>query len=339
MKKMIISALLLCLVASPLMGCTGKKEPADTTEASATAAETLAETPAENFKYVLSPDGESIGITEYTGTADTVVIPSMIDGKPVKFITTSTNDDGSTHGAFEGSRVKKVVLPDGFISLGYRAFKDCTELTDINFPSTLNRPISGSCFLNCTKLEKIDLSQTAIPSLENDVFRGCASLREIKFPPELTEIGDRCFYYCSALEELQLPEKLQKIGEEAPAGCSALKTVTIPPQMNLNSFHLGTFYDNPALEKIIFSEGREELVGYAMFHTVSPVEIIIPKSVKKFSTQTFAVCGKETFVFNGDCPEIVDAEFTSKVTIRYNPSTKGWDNCVWKGQYTLEPIQ
>ena len=46
------------------MGCTGKKEPADTTEASATAAETLAETPAENFKYVLSPDGESIGITE-----------------------------------------------------------------------------------------------------------------------------------------------------------------------------------------------------------------------------------------------------------------------------------
>lgn len=339
MKKIIISALLLLLVVLPMAGCSEKNKPADTTEESSAVAETLVETPAENFKYVVSPDEKSIGITEYTGTAETVVIPSMIDGKPVTFFSDRTDDNGLTRGAFEGSNVKTVILPDGFISLGYRAFMDCSELTDITIPSTLNRPISGSCFENCTKLEKIDLSSTAIPSLENSAFRGCTSLREIKFPPELTEIGDRCFYKCSALEELQLPEKLQKIGEEASAGCSALKTVTIPTQMNLNSFSRCTFYDNPALEKIIFSEGREEIVGYAKFDTKSSVEIIIPKSVKKFDTSVFFVHGKETFVFNGDCPEIVGSEFASKVAIRYNPATKGWDNCVWKGQYILEPIQ
>ena len=67
---------------------------------------------------------------------------------------------------------------------------------------------------------------------------------------------------------------------------------------------------------------------------------MIPKSVKKFSSETFFIYGPATFVFLGDCPEIVDTiDFLVEPTIYYNADANGWDDCVWKGKYPVEPIQ
>ena len=39
--------------------------------------------PASDFQYVFSENGESVYISKYIGTSETVVIPSEIEGRPV----------------------------------------------------------------------------------------------------------------------------------------------------------------------------------------------------------------------------------------------------------------
>ena len=60
-------------------------------------------------------------------------------------------------GAFEGSDVIEVTLPEGLIKIGKRAFADCESLEKINFPSTL-RIISDEAFSGCTSLD-VDLPE------------------------------------------------------------------------------------------------------------------------------------------------------------------------------------
>lgn len=55
-------------------------------------------------------------------------------------------------GAFEGSCVMKVTLPEGLVQIRDRAFANCRELMQINFPSTLVA-IGSSAFAGCSRLD------------------------------------------------------------------------------------------------------------------------------------------------------------------------------------------
>lgn len=54
-------------------------------------------------------------------------------------------------GAFEGTSVKKIVFPNGLLSIGDNAFKDTVSLTDVYIPDTTEY-ISDSAFLNADGL-------------------------------------------------------------------------------------------------------------------------------------------------------------------------------------------
>ena len=78
------------------------------------------------------------------------------------------------------------------------AFKDCSDLTKVTFPSKIEN-IKRYAFENCTSLKSIDLPDT-IKYVGPGTFDGCIALSEINFahttPPqfysELTA-GTKCF--------------------------------------------------------------------------------------------------------------------------------------------------
>jgi len=323
MKKVVILFLFAFLISLSLIGCDslGAKE-----------------APASDFEYELSSNGENIVITKYIGSQDNVVIPKEIDGLPVKSLK-NAYPDGVAVGVFEGSNIKSVTIPDTVTLIGSSAFNGCKELTEVKLPKNLKH-ISVGAFSDCTSLKSIDLSKTQLIRIEWFAFKGCTSLTDIKFSSTLTDIWDGAFYGCSAFTDLKLPESLKTIGKSAFSECTSLKTVTIPKNVSLSP-SLPAFSELPSLEKMIFEEGRAEINGYAFFANTSNVDIIIPKSVEKFSCNTFIVNDSARFIFHGNCPELIEsATFgNSKPTILYDKSASGWDDCEWNGKYTLEPIK
>lgn len=79
-----------------------------------------------NFIYKHGNSG--IIITEYVGTEQHVAVPVMIDGIPVTEI-------GAW--AFAQTEVVSVTIPEGVTSIGYSAFFECSQLTEISLPDSL----------------------------------------------------------------------------------------------------------------------------------------------------------------------------------------------------------
>ena len=313
----------------------------------------LAENPASDFQYEISPDGKSVYINKYIGTSEDVVIPSKIDDLPVTTLRGIPYGEepyiGLLEGAFENCPIKTVVIPATVEIISNDAFKNCSELTSVTISenSQLGGYLWWGAFQDCKKLEKIDLSFTKITKIDSFAFAGCTALTEIRLPDSLLEIGSCAFSECSALLEIELPKNLMKIEGEAFGYCSSLKKITVPAQLDLRAVDSAIFHNTPSLEKIIFEEGREELSGYSFFGIPAEanVEIEVPKSVKRFSLSPFSVSGKVKFVFLGDCPELVKGSGGSQgyykelPTMCYDASRNGWDTCEWIKQFPHEPVK
>lgn len=105
----------------------------------------------EEFKNLLIVDSnqmeytdnnDSALITKIDSTLTDVEIPQMVNGLPI------TRIEGM------GNNVTTVALPEGLISLGQYAFKNCVYLERVYIPSTLSS-IEGGAFDNCRSLSEI----------------------------------------------------------------------------------------------------------------------------------------------------------------------------------------
>ena len=329
--KRIFGLLLLTAILTSLCCLFGACQAAENQEASA-----------EDFEYQISPEKDRIIITKYVGTATRVVIPAKIEGLPVFTIKGYDSEEGKAVGAFQNSDVQSVVIP-GTVRVIIDAFADCKKLKEVKFSDGSMLTMISGAFKNCTSLEKIDFSSTNITEIEADSFDGCTALKEIIFTDSIKEIGKRAFRSCTSLEEIVLPKKLISLGELAFEGCSSLKRITVPATLNMKSNgDTPVFRGLSSLEQIVFEEGRKELSSNAFAVIDTDAEIIIPKSVKSFSCSTIDFKRSARLVFLGDCPEILDAKdgFDGEApTVYYDPATKGWEDCVWKENYTVIPKQ
>ena len=302
MKKALYILLTFFILLATLTSCCSKKPTEQDNN-------NVVESPATDFEYELSPEGDKIHITRYIGTSEHVVIPAEIENLPVISLrgVNSGEQTITKQGVFEGTSVKTVQIPDCLKIIGSRTFKNCKQLTEVKIPKNSNiTNINNRSFEGCTALESIDLSSTKLSILGPNTFRNCSNLKsislpdttteieqyafyycsslfKIELPNSITEIGDKAFYGCSMLESIELPQKLNKLGIEAISNCSALKKINIPPELNLISLSGHMIYRNNSLEQIIFDDGREEINGYGLFAASSNVEIIFPKNIKKFS--------------------------------------------------------
>ena len=104
-------------------------------------------------------------------------------------------------GAFVGSQITSLALPDGFESM------------------------DDTAFWYMPKLQRVDLGGTKV--LTDSAFRYDKALAEVNFRPDLnrlTDVGDYAFDG-SALVSVSLPDSVTSIGKGAFAGNAALRSV------------------------------------------------------------------------------------------------------------------
>lgn len=221
------------------------------------------ETTAENFQYTIFTG--KVTINKYIGTAETVVIPRMIEGYSV---VTIGND------AFNGCNIKAVEIPDTITHIGERAFYN-TALETVTIPGTAL--VAGYSFANCKNLKEVIVEHGATV-IYGFAFHKCSSLVKVSLPESLLTIGEDAFSECLALEEIDLPDSVITVGKGAFANCPKLKSIDLPD--GISHLYQYVFLNCSSLEEITLPRGLSQ-IHYAAFEgCISLKHLEIPKSIK-----------------------------------------------------------
>ena len=109
-----------------------------------------------------------------------------------KALTTVTFEKGSQLKTIEGGYYDKTTDC-------YGAFSDCTSLTSIEIPASVET-IGSTAFERCTALTTVTFEKgSQLKIIELDTFRSCHSLTSIEIPASVETIGAAAFIYCTAL--------------------------------------------------------------------------------------------------------------------------------------------
>lgn len=117
-------------------------------------------------------------IATYIGDEEVVVYPSNYDGNCIEGIADVRGENPENY-----KKIKSIVVPEGYTSIGKKAFAGCENLENIQLPSSLRAIGSGA-------------------------FAGCKSLKTIVFPDEVASFGTSLFTECK-LDTVELPLNLE----------------------------------------------------------------------------------------------------------------------------------
>ncbi len=199
-----------------------------------------------DYEYSVSLDGSSTALVKYLGSDEKAEIPAAFEGLPVT-------------------------------EIKYRAFADCSTITDITIPGTVTQ-IGSEVFRGCSALTKVNIPSgvTAIP---DSTFRDCKKLTQITVPKNVTVIDDFAFYGCTCLEQINIPDQVKKIGAFAFKECGALTALTIP-------------------------DSTAEIGEYAFSGCSHLVSVTLPDSIESIDETAFEGCGNLTIKGKtGSCAE------------------------------------
>ena len=266
-------------------------------------------TDASLFEYA----GEnSLTITKYKGTQNTVVIPSEIQGKPVTAIGSNAFNNSNGH------NITRVVIPEGVTEIGGGAFADCQYLEYVSFPSTLTT-LGGGAFSFCGyKITDHDFSYhlpDRITSIVQDgsnssTFYNCKAVKVVK-PESMTayKMSDlsgysnvnaqayknqwfafegcedyRYLYFTENDEQVLYLMKYEGSGE----------AISIPHDDKTTPAVIadGAFQGKTSLTRVEIPEGVETINRFAFQGCVNLTDVLFPSSLQTLGENAFTGCGQ-----------------------------------------------
>ena len=125
--------------------------------------------------------------------------------------------------------------------IDWYAFRNCTGLTSVTFPSSINE-VGGYAFDGCANLTKVNISDlTAWCNIvfhyyvssnplcfAHNLYLNGTKVTNLTIPNTVTKIGNYTFYSCKGLTSVTIPTSVTSIGDFSFCGCSGLTSVTIP---------------------------------------------------------------------------------------------------------------
>jgi hypothetical protein len=277
-KLIVFTNQIVCVLAVVLlMACfSGNKNDKNVTQGNSPALAQAAPAPApepsstkvnpeSDFTVTLTDDGKGAVITNYVGKSTSVVIPSTIQGMPVREIERLI-DTGIRESVAQKHLITSVVIPEGVTLIGVHAFENFSKLSSVTLPSTLeiindqafsSSPITdiklpaglkqlwgyGEDLSQGKDIQKITygnvFSGTSLTSFPNPwpakitviagfTFNNTKIRGDLIIPEGITFIGYSAFGACKEITSVTLPSTIKVIEYLAFSSCSNLTTVNIP---------------------------------------------------------------------------------------------------------------
>ena len=127
---------------------------------------------------------------------------------------------------FEG----EFVVPESVIEIADSAFINCTNLTAVKFPTTLER-IGKYAFQLCENLKSIDIPDS-VTEIGQHAFWMCHSLSKVRLSANLSKIESNAFSE-TAIEEIEIPNSVKLIEDQAFGDCYYLQDVRLPNDIEI----------------------------------------------------------------------------------------------------------
>ncbi len=140
------------------------------------------------------------------------VVPSYLcSGTAITEITIPSTVKEIEISAFSGCNSLSNINLGNVEKIGEQSFKNCTSLTSIKIPKSLNKGASGAPFLGCTNLKTIELEEgmTVIPKYLCSETR----ITDITIPNTVKEIDLWAFSNCSELKKITILDSVEDIGD------------------------------------------------------------------------------------------------------------------------------
>ena len=227
--------------------------------------------------------------------------------------------------------LRSVTLPDSVRTIQARAFYDCNNLCEINFPDglhtieegafwhtalpTIRLPDSlvelGDRAFRSTNLSGAQLSN-GLKELPEEVFRGCELLREVWGGDNLESIGVLAFENCIQLEKFDFGSKLQVIKDYAFEN-TRLAELILPD--SISAIHSCAFKYCIALKKVKLPSALNTL-GAEAFANTGLVSIEIPGTIRTFGYNVFSGCEKlQSVKINNGITELSQGAFMGDIAL------------------------
>ena len=171
-------------------------------------------------------------------------------------------------GAFNGSELKRVVLPKGTKNVGMYAFAGSNSLVEVEVPECVER-------------------------IDEYAFNSCSALRSFKMPLAVEELSPYMFSGCVALANIGDISAISKIGEYAFKDCHSLVGDANDLKLklcSLDSIPLGAFSGCSEICDVEFSDELSYIGVYA-FRDCSKIEsLFLPNTIKRIDASAFSDC-------------------------------------------------
>ncbi|MBR4703274.1 MAG: leucine-rich repeat protein [Oscillospiraceae bacterium] len=206
--------------------------------------------------------------------------------------------------AFEGSLLNEIRLTDSsrLITLGYRAFYDCDQITSFYVPAGVVS-IDFYAFSGCDRLETVTVSENSqLSGIYGNAFSDCRRLTDFFVPDTVLEIGDCAFRGCSAMNDLHLGEnsQLRTVGDHA-FEYARITRFAMPEMLE----EIGdSAFRCSGLEELVFNDSIRFIedfafAGSALIHTK---QLVIPGSLEYLGARSLlGASGIEELTLPGNC--------------------------------------
>jgi len=222
--------------------------------------------PEKYFETVSLNNGNSVQITNYTGSSQTVRIPSLIQKLPVTHI---------GEGAFRDKNMISVTIPNSVNVIGNSAFEN-NQLTSVTIPNSVIR-IGENVF------QKNPLTELILYNVPDRAFAGeqLAGINII-IGDGVTHIGNEAFKN-SQLTDITISNNVTHIGNEAFRN-SQLTNITIPNSVT----HIGAMAFSQNQLAGIDIPANLTHIGREAFADNQLTDLIIPNSVTHIGAMAFS---------------------------------------------------
>lgn len=220
----------------------------------------------------------------------------------------------------EAVQITEVVLPTGVKFISPYAFRNCTNLANINFPSTLLN-IQNNAFYNCVSLAIPIILPEGLTSLSASAFEGCINIPSFQLPSTLaTANADNIFKNCKTITEIVFPDALKVFGRWMLDGCDNLQTVVFGNAVTTLGYYM--FKSCISLQSITVPTTVTLIPDGLFYLCTALIMTTVPDNITHMGVSAFEGCTSltefvmpplETYAATSlfkDCLNLVSIDFT-----------------------------
>jgi len=210
--------------------------------------------------------------------------------------------------------IKSVVVGNGIYSIGEYAFSDCTSLSVVTVPATINY-VESRAFANCSDLQVVIFKGKA-PSFDYYSFSKTAC--EIWYDSSATGWTSKVGSHYNGTLTWRCISSSGKCGQYAIWGIDSTGTLVVLGTGAMSSFTSGTqpWYSNLSSISSVIVGGEVTSVGnYAFYGFTNLKSATISGNVSSIGTYVFRSCTVlKTITFQGDAPSSISSNSFGYVT-------------------------